>query len=295
MFEMAWFQVFTSTALQLAIAQDPMQIPPVVVAGGSLSVSLKTCPPQVDIDAVIENLTATAINLMQSNFIVPNCGTGLWHRVAFLNMSDPIQQCPSAWREVTSSGIRTCARPNSTKGGCAETMYPVNRHYSRVCGRVIGYQVGSPAAFRSDRPLASTSVNDIYVEGISITLGINRTHVWSYAAGSSTLTNCSYTGCPCSGGRNPPQYVGSNYYCESAYRGPRCWVIDRFFTDDPLWDGQKCNSEGTCCSGTDNNTPPWFTVELSEHTSDYIEVRICHDQGTKDEDTPIQLLEIYVQ
>lgn len=293
---MAWFLVFTSVALQLTIAQIPMQIPPVVVADGGLSVNLNICPPQVDLDTVIENLTSTATNILQSIFAVPKCGPGLWYRVAFLNMSDPTQQCPSAWREYTSNEIRTCARPNSTKGSCPHTIYPVNRQYNKVCGRVIGYQLGSPAAFRSDAHKESlVPVSNIYLDGISITLGINYTHVWSYAAGSSTLTDCPNANCPCSGGRDPPQYVGNNYFCESAYLGPFCWVTNRFFPDDPLWDGQQCDNEMTCCTGTDNITPPWFKVELSEHTRDYIEVRICHDQGTKDEDTPVQLLEIYIQ
>ena len=49
----------------------------------------------------------------------------------------------------------------------------------------------------------------------------------------------------------------------------------------------------TCCTGA--NTPPWFSVDLPDSTSDDIEVRICHDQDTTDEDTPIQLLELHVQ
>ena len=34
------------------------------------------------------------------------CGAGQWHRIAFLNMSDPSQYCPSAWREYNTSGVR---------------------------------------------------------------------------------------------------------------------------------------------------------------------------------------------
>jgi hypothetical protein len=72
------------------------------------------------------------------------------------------------------------------------------------------------------------------------------------------------------------------------------WVSNRFFSNDPLWDGQQCeNDEGTCCTGA--NTPPWFSVDLPDTTSDDIDVRICHDQDTTDENTPIQLLELYVQ
>ena len=70
------------------------------------------------------------------------------------------------------------------------------------------------------------------------------------------------------------------HYCESAYRGPKCYVINTFFPNDPLWDCQQCDNEGTCCTGT--NTPPWFSVDLGHPTSDDIEVRICHNEDTVD-------------
>lgn len=56
---------------------------------------------------------------------------------------------------------------------------------------------------------------------------------------------------------------------------------------DPLWDGMRC--ERRCC----DKSPPWFSVTLPVLTSDNIEVRICdYDDG---EDTPINLLEMYLQ
>ena len=36
------------------------------------------------------------------------CGAGEWHRVTSLNMSNPGEQCPSAWVEYVSDGIRVC-------------------------------------------------------------------------------------------------------------------------------------------------------------------------------------------
>ena len=65
----------------------------------------------------------------------------------------------------------------------------------------------------------------------------------------------------------------------------------QFFNSDPLWDGQQC--KGTCCSGT--KSPPWLSVQLSTHTTDRIEVRICADEPTSNENVLIELLEIYVQ
>ena len=51
--------------------------------------------------------------------------------------------------------------------------------------------------------------------------------------------------------------------------------------------------EGQCCD--DYSSPPWFSVMLPVATSDDIEVRICANQETDNEDIAIGLLEIYVQ
>ena len=47
--------------------------------------------------------------------------------------------------------------------------------YTKVCGRVIGYQVGHPDAFHS-----SKSIDKAYVEGVSITHGSPRSHISPY-------------------------------------------------------------------------------------------------------------------
>ena len=227
------------------------------------------------------------------------CGVGEWHRVAHLNMSNSTESCPSTWVEYTSDGIRACTRPNSPGGSCPGTLYPLNNHlYSKVCGRVIGYQFGSPDAFsRGAGTTVQFTIDQAYLDGISITHGSPRNHIWSYAAGSNEVqqrgSDCSPNTCPCSSGSNLPSYVGNNYYCESAFQGNNCFAVNTFFPNDPLWDGQQCDNEGTCCTGA--NTPPWFSVDLSIPTSDDIEVRICHNQRTSDEDSPVQLIELYVQ
>ena len=145
-----------------------------------------------------------------------DCGDGLWVRVAHLNMSDPSQQCPSAWREYNTSGIRACGRPVTSNGSCPSTTYSTNRQYNKVCGRVIGYQVASPDAFNTEHQ-SDRSINGFYVDGVSITHGSPRNHIWSYVAGvHENLTNAEFV-CPCSSqdARQPPSFVGDNYYCES--------------------------------------------------------------------------------
>ena len=100
--------------------------------------------------------------------------------------------------------------------------------------------------------------------------------------------------CPCvdpsiPGNIFPPSFVGNNYYCESG-NPTDTWILHHLYPTDPLWDGQQC--EGECCSN--GKSPPWFSVELPNPTTDDIEVCICIPDRSID-DVAIQLLEFYVQ
>ena len=218
-----------------------------------------------------------------------NCGAGLWHRVAFLDMSDSFQQCPSSLSLYNiTGGVIACGRPGSSSESCPAVSYTTNRRYSKVCGRVIGYQYGSPDAFSSYDP----NLNETYMDGISITHihGTQCTHIWSYVAGISEIAY-THSNCPCtfSYAFGPQSFVGSSYYCESG--NPNVGFDHQWYSSDLLWDGQQC--EGICCTGT--NTPPWFSVQLPAPTTDAIEVRNCGNEGTDNENISIKLLEIFVQ
>jgi dynein heavy chain len=120
--------------------------------------------------------------------------------------------------------------------------------------------------------------------------GAQQEYIWSFVAGfaeSSGRNNC-----PCStmAGTQPPTHIGDNYFCESGNQN-NGFEEGRIYSGDRLWDGEQC--EGRCCEGT--QSPPWFSVQLPAPTTDMIEVSICCDQGTEDEDTPVELIEIYVQ
>ena len=58
-----------------------------------------------------------------------------------------------------------------------------------------------------------------------------------------------------------------------------------------VWDSIRC--EGNCCNRSPR--PPWFSVTLPAPTSDDIEVCICGNDGTDTEDTPIKLIQIFLQ
>ena len=255
----------------------------------------ETCPAQERRDAAIQSIRTsvhTVLDTTPNLAVIVNCGSGEWYRVAHFNMSSSSQQCPSAWREFNTSGVRGCRRPETSSGSCHATFYPTSRQYSRVCGRVIGYQIGSPDAFEFFA--IGQTVDSYYVYGVSVTHGAPRSHIWTLAAGVSE-GGYSYQrdNCPCSkpshpGNSFPPSFVGNNYYCESG-NPTNTWSVYHFYSTDPLWDGQQC--EGQCCNG---KSPPWFSVELPNPTTDDIEVRICSAQGSYD-DVAIQLLELYVQ
>ena len=122
-------------------------------------------------------------------------------RVAYLNMSDPMQSCPSAWRDHSANGVRVCGQQIS---GCQSTIYPAGNHsYSRVCGQVW------------TATLSPLMAHIVYVEGVSITHGSPRSHIWTFVAEISEAG----TECPCEGDLSALAFVGDNYYCESEYNG----------------------------------------------------------------------------
>ena len=221
------------------------------------------------------------------NMDLVGCGReGGWMRVANLDMTQPNQQCPPGFKNFTASGKRLCGRPGPA--GCVSVKFPTNNvPYNRVSGRVIAYQDKSPDA---QCPYAGIrTLEQVYIDGVSITHGSPRQHIWSFIASySERLTGC---GCPCftqfNGIRVP--FIGDNFFCDS---GAEIWRRYIFYDADPLWDGQGCGPTNGCCTF---NNPPWFCTELNQHTSDDIELRLCANQNTDDEDTPIEIIELYVQ
>ena len=239
--------------------------------------------------------TAT-LSLLQES-IVPHLqnfscrGSNGWRRVAYLDMSDPSQRCPSVWQEITTPH-RVCGRKSRSRGSCEGLLYTTRSvRYNQVCGRIIGYQRGPSSAFRG----SSLSINTYYVEGVSVTHGSPRKHIWTFTAGLHEQASYNSETCPCVTGstnRNHiPSFVGQNYFCETGRTsGYQSGVL--YPGGDPLWDGQGCGLTSSCCTF---NSPPWFKIRLPSSTTDYIEVRICSASGTTSDDTPIQLMELYVK
>ena len=221
-----------------------------------------------------------------------SCGgvTGGWMRVAELDMTNSSQQCPSGLQERIDSGIRTCGRTNDSPG-CSSVTFTVPSIYSQVCGKIIGYQIGTPDTFGNS---IGRSIDTFYVDGVSLTHGNPRQHIWTFAAGLDEAATIPRFNCPCthtptaSQATLPPAFVGNDYFCDTGASGH---YSGAFMPDDPLWDGAGCGPLNTCCSF---NNPPWFYRQLPQHTTDDIEMRLCFDQGPGDEGMVVEMVDIYI-
>ena len=218
------------------------------------------------------------------------CGQdGGWTRIAYLDMTE---NCPSGLQELITGGIRVCRREGTT-GGCRSNIFQTNDiSYSQICGKVVGYQKGTPDGVHTN----NNNINSAYLDGVSITRGSPRQHVWSYIAGLSSNIFHQTSVCPCNSNAHTnnkvQSFVGEDYYCESGTDSNPSH--DQVYSADPLWDGNNCPSvEAPCCTGTGL---PWFFRDYGNATiTDYIELRVCGNGGYGNEDTPVQLYEIYVK
>ena len=229
-----------------------------------------------------------------------SCGgiTGGWMRVYELDMRDDSSQCPDDL-ELSTSPRRTCrieSEGDDDSYICSSDIFMVNElEYSEVCGKIIAYQVGIPDAFAEN----FTDINTYYVDGVSLTHGMSpKQHIWTFAAAGNEDNKDPELKCPCintaissniSMTAPPPPFVGNNYFCDTAAVTGRDRI---FYEEDPLWDGEGCGPQNTCCSF---NNPPWFYRELPQSTTDDIEMRVCRDEDRDNEDIVIEVVEIYVR
>ena len=187
-----------------------------------------------------------------------SCGnmTGGLTRIAALNNTNRHHVCVG---DLKTANNATSYIRNSTEPGCSHIFFSVGITYSHVCSSMESCWIGSPNGFASSdesiRPSSST-INDNYVDGISLTYGssFNRSHIWTFIADLR---------CP----HSVPGYVGVNYLCL------------------PELNTKDCSSDSSLHS-------PTFSRYLWQPTSEDIEMRLCQDQGHPDEGIYINNLEL---
>ena len=214
-----------------------------------------------------------------------------WMRIAYLDMTDPAQECPSAFDTVIQNGVKCCGRKENVASCDGLFFSSKGTSYSEICGRVTGYQWGSPDAI-NDGNADHNNIESQYVDGVSITYGSPRQHVWTFIASVYEQHSGAST-CPCNSGNSftTQDFIGDDYFCESG--NPNTGWSKQLYSDDRLWDGFNCrNLEVSCCNA---EGLPWFYKQLSSPITEDIELRVCGDQGRVDEDNPIDAYEIYIK
>ena len=175
------------------------------------------------------------------------------------------------------------------------TTFPLNGvKYSRVCGKVIGYQYYTIDAFDPYYLDRSGTIDSQYVDGVSLTHGQRpRKHIWTFAAAHDETRSNQWV-CPCTKTNTPftgvvPPFIEQDYFCET---GSTYQVSHQFYHADPLWDGTGCGPTSSCCGF---NNPPWFCQQLPQPTTDDIEMRACTNEAISNEYLALETVEIYVQ
>ena len=224
------------------------------------------------------------------------CGgiKGGWTRVAYLDTTNG-SACPSSWSKITIPGTSAVVCRSGDSPGCYSAYYSTfGVSFSKICGQVVAYQKGSTDAFHPTNEYDRKSINDIYIDGISITVGNPRKHVWTYAAGISDDGSYPTYNCPCAdtAGPDPPPFVGDHYYCESGNTGS--YDLAAYYSSDVLWDGYGCvGNKNNCCT---NPNMPWFFRQFARNIhGESLEARICHLESFSNEDVLVQKLELYIQ
>ena len=215
--------------------------------------------------------------------------TGGWVRIADIDVTDPNQQCPPGFNLRTD--VRSCGRDTTSHSCTSITFLTDSIEYRQVCGRIRAYLHWNTWAFYEYHKNRNLTIDQQYVDGMSLTHGrYSRQHIWTFASARSERYSNLHT-CPCTRTDKPytgaiPPFISEDYFCDTAANNGG---ENQLSPENPLWDGQGCGQNSTCCSF---NRPPWFCKQLPQPTTDDLDLRVC---GGYDYRTPFDQIELYVQ
>ena len=194
------------------------------------------------------------------------CGgiTGGWMRIAQL---DP-QHCPTGFTNTSFNGTQTCIPQNQSSGCTSVSFNTSGIPYSKVCGRIRGYGTGTVDGFYENGLIRGSSVEDNYLDGVSITS--SGTHIWSFVAGECSKA-CLL--------EHRLEFVGDDFSCESRHSG--------------------CSSDSTCVSSLWDQddcrvATPFFFKTLSTSSSADVTMSVCRDETRDNEDIALTEAQLYV-
>jgi len=177
-----------------------------------------------------------------------------WRRLAYLDLNSSLAStCPQGF--VSRDNPSACIR-NSSTPGCSSVIY--HNHnlstYSKVIGRVHVIPYHTPdgyVKFGDDRPNMPT-IDQNYVDGVSITYGTPRQHIWTVTFSLTEMANSCST-CIL----NRPSFFCSHYSCEE------------LVPSNSPFDHTHRQCEGKA---------EFFYRELPQATMDDLELRVCRDK-----------------
>ena len=169
-----------------------------------------------------------------------------------------------------------CIR-GSPAGGVVALTFPSPVPIREVKIAISALAFGAPDAFNTTA--SNLTLNDVYVDGISVTAGNPRVHVLSLATG----INAAGSQCPCNSGAQPKAFTGTNVVCDEATGTPP-WN-----EDDPMFDFE---ADAQDCSPLASDP---IDVVLAAPVSGAVEVRIMTDEPPTNEDIALLKLAIFVR
>ena len=193
------------------------------------------------------------------------CGniTGGWMRVAQLD----VDNCPTGLKSQSFNGIKTCIRSEEMPGCTSVPYNSFDIQYSKVCGQIRGYGVGTVDGLFGVGRLQGTSITEDYLDGTSIASSEN--HIWSFVSGR----------CECNS-NNRPSFIGKDRTCDD--NSPKC--SESVLCGSVLWNTNECGE-----------TTSFFYKQLSNNITTDINVKVCRDEPRNNEDIAITIIELYVQ
>ena len=196
--------------------------------------------------------------------------------------------CPPGW----AAAARGCVRPASGGASQASTTVLPSHPFAAMRGIVAGFGLGGSDAYRDG---TGATIDGIYVDGLTITRGVPRRHVFTFAHGCTEVFGDGATcGCPCDGGTAAPTFVGTDFRCEEPQRSVEpSNTGNRFFdVDDPLFDGGGIE-DATCVGDAESSSS--FTIEMADVAADPVELRLMGTEGSGNEDLAVVGLELWIR
>ena len=127
-------------------------------------------------------------------------------RVAHLNMTDTNQHCPSGFKLITS--------PKEDMGVDVSTTFPLNGvKYSRVCGKIIGYQHYIMLLTHLIHTILIIATQ-LTVSMLMVLASLMVKHIWTLAAAHDEIRSNQWV-CPCTKTDTPftgvvPPFIGQD-------------------------------------------------------------------------------------